>query len=288
MKPQFQKLLKQSGVKGNVTRVKKVSGGSINDAYLVETDAQRFFMKLNEASPARFFALEAKGLALIKSTNTMDVPDVIGYSDKEGESFLLLEWVNGHRTEHTDKLLGERLAAMHQTSGEQHGYSEATFIGTLQQPNSWYDSWLSYYRDCRLKTQLQIGIKRNVIHAQRREKLERLLVRLDRWIPNNISPAYLHGDLWGGNWIVGEHGIPYFIDPSFLFGDRHFDIAFTEVFSGFSTSFYEAYKATFPLADYYKDCKPLYQLFYLLVHLNLFGEVYGSNVDRILRYYVGD
>src|SRR5699024_6533850 len=84
----------------------------------------------------------------------------------------------------------------------------------------------------------------------------------------------------------GKDGQPYLIDPSFLYGDRHFEIAFTEMFGGFSKQFYEAYQSSYPLLDLYNDVKPLYQLYYLLVHLHLFGELYGAQVDRILEYYI--
>ncbi|WP_277749463.1 fructosamine kinase family protein [Oceanobacillus halophilus] len=62
-------------------------------------------------------------------------------------------------------------------------------------------------------------------------------------------------------------------------------MAFTELFGGFSRQFYEAYQSTFPLTTDYEDRKELYQLYYLLVHLNLFGEIYGSSVDQILKKF---
>ena len=85
----------------------------------------------------------------------------------------------------------------------------------------------------------------------------------------------------------GPGGRPYLIDPSFLFGDRHFEIAFTELFGGFSQAFYRAYSDRFSLDSHYEEKKPLYQLYYLLVHLNIFGELYGTQVDAVLKRYVG-
>lgn len=85
-------------------------------------------------------------------------------------------------------------------------------------------------------------------------------------------------------WTRGE---PYLIDPAVFYGEREFELAFTELFGGFSPRFYAAYRDVQPLSDDYEEVRPLYQLYYLLVHLNLFGESYGPSVDRILRYYVG-
>lgn len=62
-------------------------------------------------------------------------------------------------------------------------------------------------------------------------------------------------------------------------------MAFTELFGGFPGRFYEAYNAAFPLDKGYMERKALYQLYPLLVHLNLFGEGYGSHVDSIARRY---
>jgi len=87
--------------------------------------------------------------------------------------------------------------------------------------------------------------------------------------------------------MTGQGGEPYLIDPSVLYGDHAFEIAFTELFGGYSDAFYRAYQEQFPLPEHYEEIKEIYQLYYLLVHLNLFGEAYGGSVDRILKYYVG-
>ncbi|KSU85292.1 hypothetical protein AS030_07235 [Fictibacillus enclensis] len=77
-------------------------------------------------------------------------------------------------------------------------------------------------------------------------------------------------------------GEPVLIDPAILYGHSEMDLAFTERFGGYSPSFYEAYTYYRPLGQDYEDRKELYQLFYLIVHLNLFGQGYGSSVDRVL------
>lgn len=85
--------------------------------------------------------------------------------------------------------------------------------------------------------------------------------------------------------MAGKNGLPYLIDPSVLYGDHEFEIAFTELFGGFSREFYNAYQTVFPLSPDYQVRKEIYQLYYLLVHLNMFGEAYGPSVDRILKKY---
>lgn len=270
-----------------VINVKPIQGGSINEAYYVQTEDAEYFMKFHSEAPKGFFKSEAIGLRIIKETGTIAVPNYLSYSDQPGNAFLLLEWINGEKTAETEVRFGRKLADLHKTFGQMHGFKDDTYIGLLPQPNELKANWLEYYRDFRLQSQLNQGIDREVITGERRQRLETLLGRLDEWIPRFVEPSHLHGDLYNGNWIVGPGGEPYIVDPSFLYGDRHFEIAFSEMFGGLPEKFYEAYNESFPLREDYEDIKELYQLYYLLAHLNLFGESYGSGVDTILKKYIG-
>src|SRR5690606_35616774 len=119
-----------------------------------------------------------------------------------------------------------------------------------------------------------------------RQRLMKLIDDLDQWIPAHHPPSLLHGDLWKGNWLAGPDGEPYLIDPAVFYGDREYELAFSELFSGFSPTFYAAYKEAAPVSKEYGERRPIYQLYYLLVHLIHFGEAYGSAVDRVLQRYV--
>lgn len=270
-----------------IKTLKRIQGGSINEAYFIETDAAKFFMKYHANSPRNFFKSEARGLRLIKETNTISVPNYISYSDQQGNAFLVLEWIEGEKRANTEVILGQKLAQLHRTYGRMHGLEIDTYIGLLPQPNEPKANWLEYYRTFRLKNQMNIGIERGYMKETRAKRMDTLLNRLDEWIPSFVEPSHLHGDLYGGNWIVGPGGKPYLVDPSFLYGDRHFELAFTYVFGGFSQAFYDAYNEAYPIRDDFSDVKPLYQLYYLLAHLNMFGEAYGERVDNILAHYVG-
>lgn len=285
---QLAKVALESGREhAEIVEMKRIPGGSINEAFYVKTKNAQFFMKFHADAPTQFFKSEATGLRIIKETKTISVPNYISYSDQPGKSFLLLEWIEGEENERTEETLGHKLAKFHQKTKTKHGLPANTYIGYLPQPNELVVSWLEYYRDFRLGNQLKIGIKKGAITGERRKRMETLLERLDEWVPNIVEASPLHGDLYSGNWIVGPGGEPYLVDPSVLYGDRHFEIAFTEMFGGFPDRFYEAYNESYPLRDDYEDVKDVYQLYYLLAHLNMFGESYGASVDRILTHYVG-
>ncbi|MFC2947518.1 fructosamine kinase family protein [Virgibacillus sediminis] len=282
-----EKALYQAGDQSRLVSTVQIHGGSINKSFYVETEKNQYFIKYHPDPPENFFHTEAHGLESIRRTDSVQVPEVFTYSDTPGEAFLVMEWIEGKAFQETDALLGEGIAKMHRAHAGKHGFSEDTYIGLLPQKNGLYERWIDYYRESRLTAQWKLGIQKGRIDGKRRERMETLLAGLDKWIPSGIKASCLHGDLWGGNWIIGSDGVPFVIDPSVLYGDRHFDLAFTEVFGGFSSQFYEAYNECYPIEDYYQEVKPLYQLYYLLVHLNLFGESYGSSVDAVLRRYTG-
>ena len=280
--------LEQLGVSTSIHSYHAVSGGEINEAYYVRTSEQEFFVKLNRQVQTNFFEFEKRGLDAIRETKTIDIPKVYGVVEDSDTNvpMLWLEWVEGQKKPDTELLLGERLAHMHNQTNSQYGLDGMGFTGRLQQDNDWSDSWLDYYRNNRLAKQLEIGKQRGVITGKREQRLLEILKNLGKWVPENPGASLLHGDLWGGNWVVGNEGTPYLIDPSLVYGDREFEIAFTRLFDGFSNQFYEAYTANHPLSAEYQDKEPIYQLYYLLVHLNIFGETYGGSVDRILDWAI--
>ena len=87
--------------------------------------------------------------------------------------------------------------------------------------------------------------------------------------------------------LVDVFGKPWLIDPAVYYGHREADLAMTSLFGGFSDIFYYSYKSAFPLAPDYAVLEPLYQLYHLLNHLNLFGTGYYRKVLSILKRYVG-
>ena len=93
------------------------------------------------------------------------------------------------------------------------------------------------------------------------------------------------GHLWGGNYIIDQKGVPYLIDPAAYFGHREMDLGMTYLFGGFDPDFYSAYHETYPIVPGFAERKVLSQLYYLLVHLNLFGRSYLSRVISIIRHY---
>jgi fructosamine-3-kinase len=300
-----------------------VGGGSISRAIRLRSDRGAYLLKTGGRGLPGFFAAEARGLELLAATATVRVPHVLAYRDAKTETgdlgveasnarqasslkpqasnsgFILLEWLAA--PPHADRaraamLLGHQLAALHraptlrQARGEPpaYGLDHDNYIGATPQPNGWMASWLAFFRERRLRFQADLARRHGLLPGVRARRLERLLERLDAWIDDQIvQPALLHGDLWGGNFIVGPGGAPALIDPAASYGDREADLAFTALCGGVTEGFYRAYQEAWPLPAGWQERRDLYNLYHLLNHLNLFGESYSNAVDRVLRRYVG-
>ncbi|MCA9904710.1 MAG: fructosamine kinase family protein, partial [Anaerolineae bacterium] len=268
--------------------IQRVHGGDINESFCVEIGVRRYFIKINSAAPAGFFAAEQDGLFRLRAANRLRVPAVIAHSDGGDHlpACLVLEWLEDEPPSAAFAArFGEALALQHQITQADFGLDRDNFIGKLPQRNTPTSQWADFYRDHRIAPQTALARKRG-LSASRLGVLERLMARLPALLPNTSTPALLHGDLWRGNYMTLAGDIPAVIDPAVYFGDREIELAFTELFGGFSAQFYAAYRATFPLEPGYEERRALYQLYPLLVHYNLFGEPYGAHVEAICRRYV--
>ncbi|ASB86820.1 fructosamine kinase family protein [Bacillus sonorensis] len=270
-----------------VRRIKEVGGGDINRSFLVETDETRLFIKVNHGVPADFFEKEAMGLAELKQTNAVKVPEVLAYNGKsDAGRFLVLSYIKSTLSFQAEEKLGVQLAGMHRTKKPYYGLAHNNYIGTFQQENGRYDSWNTYYREKRLLTQIKLACEKGFLNERQAEKHIRLAESIGRWLPDNPRSSVLHGDLWGGNWMTGGDGSPYLIDPAVLYGDCQMDLAMTALFGGFTERFYRAYEEASGEA-LNRDIWPLYQLFYVYMHLNSFGESYLAHTERIVKQYIG-
>ena len=82
-------------------------------------------------------------------------------------------------------------------------------------------------------------------------------------------------------------GIPAVIDPAAYLGHREVDLAMSELFGGFNREFYAEYSNLWPLQPGYEGIRrEIYQLYYLLAHVNLFGGGYVSQASHMLEELV--
>lgn len=270
-------------LKSEIQSIQEVSGGDISQAFLLQTEKGNFFIKTNKADFALdMFEKEAKGLALLTQTKTIRTPEIIKIGEEEEYAFLLMEYMEpGIRKDGFWETFGQSLAALHRHNSDQFGLDHENYIGSFQQLNSHYDNFSEFYIYERLQPQFEIAFNDNRLNKSDRTHLTNLFQQLPSIIPSE-PPALIHGDLWSGNFLVGKNNQPVLIDPSVAYSHREIDLAMSRLFGGFDRSFYSAYEEAFPLEPGFEKRLPIYQLYYLLVHVNLFGGGYVGSVRRIL------
>ncbi|CAM3472615.1 fructosamine kinase family protein [Hydrogenibacillus schlegelii] len=258
----------------------------------LETPCGTYFVKWTEAGPGvERLRGEAAGLRALYAAGACRVPEVLaeGALSAGGHAFVLPWLDEGQSRQEAGPRLGACLAALHRNLEPEgrYGFVRPTPIGAFLQPNAWADDWVAFYGRRRLQPVMERLHATGRLSPERRRRLERLVERLDDYLPRRPAPSLLHGDFWGGNWLVDGKGEPVLFDPAVAYGDREMDLAMAALFGGFPPAFFAAYREAYPPEPGAEERRPLYQLYYLLLHLLFFGESYGPDVDSVLRRYVG-
>ena len=267
----------------NITSIKALSGGDINQAYTLTTKRDAYFIKLNQRDLLPMFEAEFLGLNALIDTHTVRAPKPLATDAFEDHAFIIMEnMALFPSTSSSDRLFGEQLAQLHQHQPPFFGWPIDNTIGSTTQINTQSNDWVRFWQKNRLAFQLALAKKKGY-GGQVLELGERLVESVPLFFNNYTpSPALLHGDLWGGNVARTQDGQPVIYDPACYYGDREADIAMTELFGGFSDNFYAAYHNTYPLDEGYSTRKNLYNLYHILNHLNLFGEGYRHQAQMIM------
>jgi fructosamine-3-kinase len=263
-----------------VRSARPVSGGDINSAHeMTLTDGRVVFVKSNFVADPTMFAAEARGLAWLAQARALRVPEVLAV----GDTFLVLERIApARRRADFDERLGRALAALHRFGAPGFGLDHDNFIGRLPQSNTPAPTWQEFYRARRLEPQVRLARGAGLCSSAMSRGFDRLFSVLEQRVGPAEPPARLHGDLWGGNVIGDETGVACLIDPAVYGGHREVDLAMMRLFDGFGHHVFAAYEEAWPLSPGHEDRVPLYQLYFLMVHVNLFGGSYVEQAESAL------
>lgn len=281
-------LFSATGQSVEVIDVQFIAGGNITTSARVLSSEGVFFVKWNQLDQdvaPDLFEAEVKGLRLLRQTNTFYLPEVIAQGHQQNKAYLILEFIDAGKPDKAYwETLGQQLAVLHAHTQQQFGLSFDNYIGSLPQRNTLTANGYDFFFDHRLLPQAGLALYKGLLSKQTYDALLRLRSRLPALIPQE-KPALLHGDLWSGNILVNPNNQPTLIDPAVYYGFREAELAFTKLFSGFDASFYDAYNEAFVLESGFDERVPIYNLYPLLVHVNLFGSGYVSGVERVLKQF---
>jgi len=266
-----------------------LSGGCISNAYKIKsTEGSDYFLKFNPSACNDMFVKEANGLNELAKANAVRVPKVLSFS----EDIILLEFIlTGNKNKNFFEEFGRGFAEMHKFTSEAFGFYEDNYIGSNPQKNipgeNEKNSWINFYFNKRILYQFQLAEKLGNSTSELRKLVSRLEEKIEEILGDgDEKPSLLHGDLWGGNYMVDETGSAVLIDPAVFYGNREADLGMTKLFGGFSLEFYESYNESFPLKDGSDYRENIYKLYHVLNHLNLFGGAYYSQAISLIKFYI--
>jgi fructosamine-3-kinase len=272
-------------VGGEPVTGRRVDGGCISPAARVAgARGDVAFLKWADGStPAGLFAAEARGLSALRARGAVPVPEVLGV---DGDRWLLLDWLEpAAASAEAWTTFGAGLAALHRSTAEEWGWPRDNFIGPLPQANGPVADWAGFWADRRLAPQLERALAAGRLDRSDQRRFEALLSALaERLGPAAAAdePSLLHGDLWSGNAHACTAGVAL-VDPAVYRGHREVDLAMADLFGGFPAAFWDAYQEAWPLQPDALARRPIYQLYFLLVHVNLFGHGYVERTRTALR-----
>ena len=278
-----------------------LAGGDFAQSYtatVISTSAQssddnalqpgtRLFIKTHGSPPPNHFSTEARGLQWLTDSGTVNVPTVLGVDDEA--PYLAIAWIEESRqrsaSEQDEREFGRQLAQLHDAECASFGREDKRSTGSQGLPNQPLAHWADFYGTQRLLPLATLAAERQALSNSIINDIESLAARLDEWVPADVKPSRLHGDLWAGNRLVDVDGKSWLIDPASHGGHREFDLAMMRLFGGFGEACFDGYQEISPLDAGWQDRVSLHQLAPLIVHAIKFGSAYvGPTQEALSRY----
>jgi fructosamine-3-kinase len=275
------------GTQAELEDVKPLAGGSINTTLALTTKAgDRAVVKLSPHRVDRSYFHEAYQLNVMRAVG-LPTPQV--YSCKIGSldepySYLLLEHLEGvdlaearNRTtpdefDHLQMHLADQLQAL-------HAQTHSHYCQVTEGDRHEYADWPKFYRHCYDEIWHEVE-RSSLLPAKVRKQIAKLHERLDRYLTHGDCPRLVHADLWSANVLArpdefGKWWISGILDPNCKYAHAESELAYLELFRTVTPAFMRAYQSVHRLPNEYHSLrKPIYQLYELVNHVQLFGAEY--------------
>ena len=281
------------GAAAEIAEIKPLHGGCINTTVAVQlTDGRKVVCKISPHRVDRSYLNEAHQLKFMAGLG-LPVPQV--YTARVGTlddpfSFILMEFIEG-TTLHQAKLksspeefdelqehLAEMILMLHERTAPAYARVE------VEPAPPQFDSWPCFYRTVFDPIYRDV-VKTPALPVKTRKHIDKIHDRLDHLLQHDEVPRLVHWDVWSTNIVVRRNGsgkwkIAALLDPNCKFAHFEAEIAYMTLFHTTTPAFLKTYQQRRRLTDeYHRVRKLIYQLYFLLNHVNLFG---GDYVQRAI------
>jgi fructosamine-3-kinase len=245
-------------------------------------DGRAAVAKVRGAAPPGFFAAEARGLEALARTRTLRTPDVFAVEQRS----ILIEDLGAGTAERDDwERAGANLARLHRYASDTFGFEADGWCGDSPQDNTRCADGHAFFAERRLRPQASCARARGALDEVDCARIDRICGRLPELVPAS-PPVLIHGDLWIANLHVCATGELALIDAGAVhYGWPEADLAMLTLFGEPPRAFFAAYESESGDDGSWRERAPLYNLYHLLNHLNLFGASYLGAVRAVLRRY---
>lgn len=261
-----------------VADVSPLSGGCVADVRLVTLESgQRVVAKVGGPD----LDLEGEMLRHLRECSALPVPRVLHHD----ADLLVMEHIEHRGGSGWGGHLADLLAELHSIGSDdgRFGFGSATLIGPLRLKNGWSRDLGGFYRDERLIPLIAEATRRGKLPTGLERRLRRYADRVAGDLDHDPPVSLIHGDVWSGNVLASGDRVVGLIDPSVVYADAEFELAFIALFSTGGRAFFERYHERRPIDPaFFERRVHIYQLFPLLVHVALFGGGYVGQLDSVL------
>ncbi|WP_368563043.1 fructosamine kinase family protein [Pseudoxanthomonas sp. UTMC 1351] len=242
-------------------------------------DGRKMVIKRRRMAPAGFFAMEAHGLALLETAGGLRVPHVHAVVE---DALVIEDLGRGQPSSVAWERAGGALARQHRCTANEFGLDRDGWCGDGAQLNiRMQDGW-RFFAECRLLPQAKRARDTGLLIERDILSVERICAELPMRIPKQ-PPALLHGDLWLGNLHPCADGELALIDAGAVhYGWAEADLAMLTLFGETPAVFFDAYQSELGINGDWRERVPVYNLYHLLNHLNLFGGSYLQPVRNAM------
>jgi fructosamine-3-kinase len=268
-----------------IKRSTRLSGGMNGDIFRVDfANGETLVAKVTD-KPRATLDVEGRMLQYLRDQSKLPVPSVI-HSEQQ---LLLMTFIstNGGVTPDVERDAARYLADLHNITSEKFGLGFDNLIGSVYQPNPQMDSWITFYQEHRLLYMADVAEKSGQLPLDVRKRIDMLVPKMSSLLNEPEKPSLIHGDIWGGNVLAQDGKIAAFIDPAIYYADAEIELAFITLFRTFGQKFFSEYSNIRTIdSGFYDTRRHLYNLYPLLVHVQIFGGAYIGQVDNIVRRFV--
>jgi len=252
--------------------------------YVVKTTLGDFFVK---EGPIDSLISETDGLNILSDKGKVRIPRILDLIPLEGQNgALVLEYIITRAREKDQKdweNFIDQLNQLHSYLPNCIGYRKDNHIGPLIQKNIESTDWSEFFATYRLTYQWKAAVQEKKIPQEWTKIFERYLnSNFDHLQVPKSEMTLIHGDLWSGNVLFDQQGSPVFIDPAVYYGHWEVDMAMMDLFGGFPEWVMKTYLTSRKANAGFQKRKKMYQLYYLLIHVRIFGNPYVAGVKETI------